>query len=691
MGQTLIVSPVRKDELRFVLNDERQAAVMQAHTRLSDAVRENMKRSYEKYADCVKGFDTDESDFAYLGQAFFNITLPDLIRERIRQINEPLTIVTSDPTLPWEIMHDGQEFLSLRLPMARILVVQGQLRSLLRPVKSEPEDAEFSALIIADTTGDLPSAREEGLALADFFRGKGPCELLLGSEARFDSVIKRLVAKPYSVIHLCGHVDYDAEMRSSSIRLHDGHISAQDVVANFKGNPVVFLNACDSGRSLTHRVVSTEIENFAHAFMIGSENGVANCVVGTMWRVPDEPMEASKAFCLQFYEDLIEGEMVGEAMRRSRRLARRQRWGPMVWAPYILYSHPSARPFRAHVARTAHAPPVREQTRWGATADAGSEFVGTEAPRARRKPADAARESMGNPLDTSARQVFHVALREMLQMEQGAISSMHLLIGLCESGVEPLIQLIAEKEQNVADICEEARKRARALLPAQSEGLGISANAALVVNQAVRRAVLFGKDTVDTVDLLAGLLRCRGSEAVDVLASFQIGRRELLTRLPAGPGLSVDWFDAPTREAVQHAERCARRARLEFLGTPHLLVGLIRTGSFLTCRLLRQRNINLDELCEALLSGVGEGSPSFGPSSERDEEQLMLTPRSRAILDRARELASGLPDGKVEETQLLRALLEEDDGFTKNLLGKAGAPPQELLADLAKGSTESGS
>ncbi len=692
MGATLSVMRGRDRNLHFVLHQARKAAVMEGCTTLSPSLRAQIETSYQQYAECLRGSHYDEPHFARLGMAFCNILLPDFIREQIRDHAEPLTILTNDPALPWEIMHDGREFLALRVPMARVLVVQNQLRGFLRPARQYTPSGSFSALIIADPTEDLPGARQEGGALYDLLRRRGSCMLLQGREATFDSIATNLIAQAFTVIHYCGHVDYDAKSRSSAMRLRGGPLHAQSIVSLFKGSPLVFLNACHSDRVPldSPQAASLRIENFAQAFMIGSENGVASAVVGTMWQVPDEPEEANRDFVLTFYRYLLKGGSIAEAMRSSRVSARKRKLGPMAWGPYVLYGDPVSNTFpqpepgAAKAKRTAkesdrraqrpaEPPPPSAASTSDRTATSSTD---AEASDSSPTPID----EDGSPLDTAAREVLHVAMREALAMEQGALTTLHMLIGLCEVEVQPLHRLFEEHHIDRVTVCENARTRSREVLPPITETFGVSPNVERMLVRGARSAKLLAHERITATDLLGALLQCQDAEALAILARAGLPPEKILPHLPTSPTIALDWFDAPTRDAIRHAIGAAQRAHLDFLATPHLLVGLLRTGSLATISVIREQAISIEDLCAALLDAVGEGTPSTDNGKDRGE--LALHPRAAAILQRAREMAQREGTGQIGEAHLLRSLLEQQGSTTLAILRRHGAEPKLLLAAL---------
>jgi hypothetical protein len=676
-GATLIVSRVSETELRFVLQQAHapQAAVMEARLTTSPDLKANIATALHEFAECLKGFHADEPDFKEIGQILFAVMLPQPIRLQLPELDGPLTILTDDPTLPWELLHDGTEFVALKLPVARQLIVHQQMAGVLRLPRAS--SSEFAALVIADPTADLPGAREEGRALLEYFSRIGTCDALFGHQATFTKILGRLVTRPYAVIHFCGHVDYDPIEHVSSIRLGGGgRLRVEDILPSFQGRPVVFLNACHSDMRVRAQAAPTE--SFAQAFLMGSEKGIAVAVVGTMWRVPDEPQEAGRQFSLAFYECLLQGGALGEALRQSRSMAREKEWGPMVWGPYVLYGDPNVMPFEQLGLRQIPAetqeqnvpPPGRKSVE-------DIESAKTEADQVPRRDDRVEKESDQTPLDTGGRSVFRIALREMAKLRQGALSSMHILIGLCGAGVEALTDELRKCGVDRDAICAAARQRAQELIPPEGENIGVSRNTLRILVLAGRRAKKLNRETIGAEDLLVGLLRCDDAEAVQILEGLGIRRGELLKRFRR-----PHWqFEAEVQEAVEHAIGCARQARLGFVGTPHILIGLIRTGGSRTISLLRKRSVNLELLCEKLKAGLGEG-PTTGKNGTRPAE-FQLTGRFAAVLHRAQQLAEEDAKPLIGEVHLLQSVLEQD-GYTADLLERLGAPREALLADLAQ-------
>jgi CHAT domain-containing protein len=672
----LFVSRGGSDELRFILQrrDTAEPMVMEARTTLDEEQRRNIARTLEPFAECVRGFPQDEARFRNVGEVLYSIALPQLIRKQLSEIEVPITILTDDPTIPWEIIHDGSDFLSLRLPVARQLIFEAQLAGYLRPLEVKPR--EFSALVIADPTEDLPGSRLEGEALHALFAARGHSEILLGRHATWSNIQGMLVQQPYSVIHICGHVDYDHNRHQHSIRLRDGWLSSDDVLPTFKGRPLVFLNACYSDLQVKTETIGRRTESLARAFMLGNENGAASAVVGTMWRVPDEPLECAMEFSLVFYRHLIDGGTLGEAMRLSREAARNQNRGPMVWSPYVIYADPAQAPF----SQDDSEPSVDNDAPFNNGDEASdqdlpscNEVGSTSVPGAE----DRKNTGTSNPLDTTGRKVLRIALGEMSALDQDLLSSMHLLIGMCLAPVEELTNTLKASRIDPKEICEDARRQAKQMIPNKGQ-FGISASAAQLLVTAARFANHRDHDRVSGMDLLRAMLAVKDSQAVQILTRFGI-QSETFTKAADSDVCPVqpEWFDDTTLKAVIYADRLSRESGIDFVPTPHLLVGLIRANADKTIALLREWEADLNKLCTQLTL---IDKPATNPA-DITESPLPTTHRLNRIIKRAHRLARNGTDAKISEKSLLQAILEED-GFTSKQLALMGIDPKALLETL---------
>jgi CHAT domain-containing protein len=118
---------------------------------------------------------------------------------------------------------------------------------------------------------------------------------------------------------------------------------AQKIRRILEGKPLVFLNACESGRTANEenaqevkQYLQKPAEGLAASFIYG---GAIGCI-GSLWPVYDEP---AAQFAIQLYNKVLEGYMIGEAMRLVRRKIREDYKNQITWASFVLYGDPTFR------------------------------------------------------------------------------------------------------------------------------------------------------------------------------------------------------------------------------------------------------------------------------------------------------------------------------------------------------------
>jgi hypothetical protein len=293
-----------------------------------------------------------------VGQVMFRLIAPDRMRHYIASNPCSLTITTNDLELPWELMYDesledspaeaGHGFLCLQRPIARMPM--GRAFPRLRRAARQKGKLRF-LLIYADPDSNLAAAEEEikkiGSALTDSPDSSNDIEVEVfdGAKATGAALNRALLTGGYDVIHFAGHAHFsEANPDLSGLVLHNHERFLSQKIQRFvEGQPLVFLNACQTGR--TANVAEPQkvgeyfwkpAEGLASAFLYG---GALGCV-GSLWPVYDDP---AADFAIEFYKHALEGHMLGEAMRLARRAIRKNNPDSITWASFVLYGDPTYR------------------------------------------------------------------------------------------------------------------------------------------------------------------------------------------------------------------------------------------------------------------------------------------------------------------------------------------------------------
>ena len=130
------------------------------------------------------------------------------------------------------------------------------------------------------------------------------------------------------------------------------------------------------------------------------------------------------------------------------------------------------------------------------------------------------------------------------------------------------------------------------------------------------------------------------------------------------------------KKAISYANRLSKSMQCNYVGTEHILAGLLREGSGVAAEVLAANNIELDKLLELINELVALGDEVA--VMDRDGE----TPRTQAVLERASEIAERFECDEIGTEHLLLSIIKEGDCAACRLLNTMGANPQKLFVDI---------
>ena len=138
---------------------------------------------------------------------------------------------------------------------------------------------------------------------------------------------------------------------------------------------------------------------------------------------------------------------------------------------------------------------------------------------------------------------------------------------------------------------------------------------------------------------------------------------------------SLDGFTAGANRAVNLAFDSAQKMGHTYIGSEHILLGLVSEGSGVAAAILSSKGVTPSILKSALKSSVGMGSATR--LSERN-----LTPRARNIIENAANKSMGTYRNTVGTEHLLLSVLNEGDCMAIRLLRDVGVSPAEIIGEI---------
>ncbi|MCI0378402.1 MAG: hypothetical protein L0215_12405 [Gemmataceae bacterium] len=284
------------------------------------------------------------------------------------------------------------------------------------------------------------------------------------------------------------------------------------------------------------------------------------------------------------------------------------------------------------------------------------------------------------PLTPKASHVIECAHAEASQLNMNYVGTEHLLLGLLHDpdgvAAQVLSNLGLTFAQIRAHVCEVV---GMSTLPPQPMELPFELrDEVTLLEEKLLHKQRLKEEAVAKMDFEIAAVLHAETEALkrDMQAAL---RGE---QAPPEPSIELrdkfDQFTGQARKAMQRAYQEAQRWQHDYLGTGHLLAGVLREGGLELADLLRGRGLDRDQLLgevERLLEASPEGQALA---------QLPLTPSCKKSLEWARAEARAQNGARVAPNHLLLGLLRLEDAEAVHLFHSLGVSIEALTAELRR-------
>jgi ATP-dependent Clp protease ATP-binding subunit ClpA len=135
-------------------------------------------------------------------------------------------------------------------------------------------------------------------------------------------------------------------------------------------------------------------------------------------------------------------------------------------------------------------------------------------------------------------------------------------------------------------------------------------------------------------------------------------------------------FTDQARRVVVLAQEEARLLGHGYIGTEHILLGLLAEGEGLAARALAALEIGLDTARELVAEILGEGS------GQPPSGHIPFTPRTKKVLELSLREAQRLGDSYIGTEHILLGLAREGEGVGVQVLDRLGASKDRVLAQV---------
>ena len=137
-------------------------------------------------------------------------------------------------------------------------------------------------------------------------------------------------------------------------------------------------------------------------------------------------------------------------------------------------------------------------------------------------------------------------------------------------------------------------------------------------------------------------------------------------------------FTDRVRKVLAMAREEAIRLQHDYVGTEHILLGLIREGEGVAAAVLTNLNVDLDQIHDQVEESVKKGKATIALG------ELPYTSRAKKVLEFAMAEARELNHSYVGTEHLLLGLLREEKGIAAQVLNSLGVSMEEARSETLK-------
>ena len=141
--------------------------------------------------------------------------------------------------------------------------------------------------------------------------------------------------------------------------------------------------------------------------------------------------------------------------------------------------------------------------------------------------------------------------------------------------------------------------------------------------------------------------------------------------------MSENKFTPRAEEALRLSQEAAEELGHGYVGSEHLLLGLIREEDGVAHRVLAEFGVTDEMICSVLQRSVGKGVSGAAPSQG-------LTPRAKSVVELAVSEASRMGSQAIGTGHLLMGILREGGNMGLRILRTVGVDPNRMYSAILK-------
>ena len=137
-------------------------------------------------------------------------------------------------------------------------------------------------------------------------------------------------------------------------------------------------------------------------------------------------------------------------------------------------------------------------------------------------------------------------------------------------------------------------------------------------------------------------------------------------------------FTEKANLAINYGIETAEKMCCTWIGSEHILLGLLKEGSGVAYTALSEEGVEFDQIYDLLKDKFGEGNSRVQLTIED------FTPRVKNVIQKANILRARLHNSYIGTEHLLLAILDDEDSFAVGMLNELGVNIENLTKKIAE-------
>jgi ATP-dependent Clp protease ATP-binding subunit ClpA len=291
-----------------------------------------------------------------------------------------------------------------------------------------------------------------------------------------------------------------------------------------------------------------------------------------------------------------------------------------------------------------------------------------------------------------AKRVLALSQDEAIRFNHNYIGPEHLLLGLVREGEGVAGRVLDSLHVKLSAVRTKVEEQiGRGDSTTSPSEIVLSPVVRKIIDDAIEESRNLGHSHVATEHLLLGLIRESDGVAAKILSELGMKlddiRQRVMLRLD-DPSLSSPLFSTsagggPFSRFNERGKRVLALAQAEamglkhnYIGTEHLLLGLLSEGDNLAAQVLTSLGVDLAKARTAVEFIIGVGAEPTAPSD------ITLSPRTKKVIELAIDEARRLGHRGVGPEDILLGLLREGEGIASGVIESMGLSLKKVREQL---------